>query len=644
MPAQPDAELAVRLAKTIADLYGAAVDELLTIVARRLARGITDEGWAEAKLNELAQLRDEAQAIVERLEKEGPGAVVGAIGDAFEAGARAGAAEVGSGFVGTNREALRQYVEATLGRITEANGRILRDVQDAYRAIVAEAGLPGIITGSATRQQAAQRALDRFADAGVSSFVDRAGRRWSIESYVEMATRTGSAQAQVAGTLDRYQADGRDLVIVSDAPQECGVCRPWEGKVLSITGASPQGTRLSDGAVVAGSIAQARNAGLLHANCRHSLGAYIVGLTPRFGHTADPEGDRLRQQQRHLERGVRKWKRREAAALDPQAKARARRHRQQWEQALGEHVESNDLKRLRRREAIRPGEVDPPPRPSRPRQPRPSPTPEPVQAPPPRRPMTPHRDRVTFADRKAERRYGPILDRLDEIHGPGPSHVNIRQGAKTTSGRGGSYTPATRIAPKPRRPSRRRYPDTEGYRAAYAEWQQSMRDWRASPMEPLITIHDRAGEVDGSVFSFLHEYGHGLDIAGRYRGVDVVSHFDGAPMRLPRGAELDALDPMSLLDSDPEAGFLAAVRKTQAYADLGTSRDVSWANYARQPVELWARAYSQWAAGQLGDESALAGLRHLQQPGYKGFQWSDEEFETLAPFIEAILRRWELMP
>jgi hypothetical protein len=174
--------------------------------------------------------------------------------------------------------------------------------------------------GAQTRRQAAQSALDRFANRGVTGFVDRAGRRWELESYTEMALRTANGRAQVAGTLDRLQAGGIGLVIVSNHPQECPLCRPWEGKVLSITGTVPAGVVLDDGAVVAGSVAQAQVDGLQHANCRHTLTAYVPGLTVAPGHTADPAGDRARQEQRRLERGVRQWRRREAVALDEPAR------------------------------------------------------------------------------------------------------------------------------------------------------------------------------------------------------------------------------------------------------------------------------------------------------------------------------------
>ena len=171
-------------------------------------------------------------------------------------------------------------------------------------------------------------------------------------THVEMATRTGAGRAQVAGGLDRLVDEGKDLVIVSNAPAECSKCRPWEGRILSISGART-GERLSDGRRVVASVADARAAGLLHASCRHHLGAYIEGLTKPMTHTADPEGDRLRQEQRRLERGVRQWKRREAVAMSDGERAQARAKVREWQAALKQHVDDNGLKRLRYREQLR---------------------------------------------------------------------------------------------------------------------------------------------------------------------------------------------------------------------------------------------------------------------------------------------------
>jgi hypothetical protein len=350
VPATPDPELALRLAKTVADLYGDAVASLLQIVAKRLGEGIDQPGWAETKLVQLDAMRRAALAEVERLQRLVGPAITEAITAAEKAGAATAVAdlagvealEVTTGFIGGQRRAIDALVRETLTNVSFSHTRLLRSTLDVYRTVISEAGAPQVLAGVATRRQAAQTALNRFAARGVTGFVDSAGRGWEIESYTEMATRTAVGRAQVAGALGRFEEAGRDLVIVSDAPQECSTCRPWEGRVLSVSG---QDRRYP-------SVAKATAEGLFHANCRHALGVYLPGVTKRFTGTADPTGDRDRQQQRYLERGVRKWKRVEAAAMDDQAARVARAKAREWQGRLRDHVQTNDLKRRPERERL----------------------------------------------------------------------------------------------------------------------------------------------------------------------------------------------------------------------------------------------------------------------------------------------------
>jgi hypothetical protein len=196
----------------------------------------------------------------------------------------------------------------------------------------------GTVAGrAATRLRAAQAALDRLAGDGITGFVDTAGRRWQLASYVEMATRTITTQAALNATLDRLADHGIDLVRVTDAPGECVRCRPWEGRVLSVSGRTAGYPPL----------VEAITAGLFHPNCRHQVSAYLPGITRPLERTADPAGDLARQRTRALERRVRAWRRREAVALTPEAKARARAGASRARGDLFAHIERTSPKTRR---------------------------------------------------------------------------------------------------------------------------------------------------------------------------------------------------------------------------------------------------------------------------------------------------------
>lgn len=364
MPIDPG--MAEQLAKEAAQVYRDAEYTMLVKVARRLGRGITTDGWADTKLAEVQRMRGEIEAEIERLTDQGAEAADDAVRKAYNRGVASAGTELEA--LGESRAVAFGAVD-DLGRvgrlIAEATDtlqathlRILRSTMDVYRQTVAEASAQ-VMTGTVTRREAAQRVLDDFARRGVTGFVDSRGRAWDLGSYAEMAVRSATGGAAVQGHLDRVQQSGRDLVQVSDAPQECELCRPWEGKVLSISG-NTSGTVELESAVddsmvtvdVAGSVTAARMARLFHPNCRHSMRTYLPGATPTFGNTADPEGDEARQELRRLERGTRQWKRREAVALSDEAATKARSHTRQWQGRIREHTATSPAKRIRAREQI----------------------------------------------------------------------------------------------------------------------------------------------------------------------------------------------------------------------------------------------------------------------------------------------------
>lgn len=349
MPASVDPELVEQLAKATLDVYAAATEEMLAQVARVAARGPLDpEAWAVQKLAETSRLRDRLVAIIAQLDDLAPDAIEQAIRDAYTVG-HAADPGITAGFARTHTRAVDALVRQTVGAVQGTHLQILRTVDDVFRRIISEVAAPGVVTGSRTRLQATQQALDRFAANGITGLRDGAGRNWSIDTYAEMSTRTAAGRAQVQGTLDRFTDNGRDLVIVSDHAGECHLCRQWEGRVLSISG---QDRRYP-------SVATATTGGLFHPSCRHALAAYIEGLTKAPGKTEDPTGDRLRQEQRYLERGVRRWKRHQAVAVTDEAKQLAGAKVRQWQGRVREHLDAPEwadtpamAKRLRYREQI----------------------------------------------------------------------------------------------------------------------------------------------------------------------------------------------------------------------------------------------------------------------------------------------------
>lgn len=90
-----------------------------------------------------------------------------------------------------------------------------------------------------TRRDASKALLEELRKRGITSFVDKAGRAWNMERYAEMNARTIARRTQSAATRLRTQEAGYDLVVIIDHARECPLCRPWEGKTVSLSGKTP---------------------------------------------------------------------------------------------------------------------------------------------------------------------------------------------------------------------------------------------------------------------------------------------------------------------------------------------------------------------------------------------------------------------
>lgn len=363
MPASPaDGD---RYAHQVARLVDDLETALLRLLATLLAKDTTTDArtWQAERLAELQWLRQRAQRATAaewpRLEQ----AIRDAVLDAYNHGTATATTDLDTagrtvrpGRLAAADTALT-LAGAPIEQVRRAAAMVPQILGAAYTQAVA-AGATDVLSGGSTRLAASQRVLDRLLADGIRGFTDTAGRRWALDTYVEMAVRTTTGQAAVAGHVAQLSAVGVDLVVVSDSPRECPLCRPWEGKVLSLSGqvgavVVPSVTGGPPVTVtVAGTLAQAKASGLQHPNCTHRVAAYLPGATRLDTAQHDRAGYEAKQRQRALERKVREWKRRETLALSDEARTRARGKVRDWQAELRRHVAGSGLKRLPYREQI----------------------------------------------------------------------------------------------------------------------------------------------------------------------------------------------------------------------------------------------------------------------------------------------------
>lgn len=139
-----------------------------------------------------------------------------------------------------------QLVANLMGEITDAaltayatveSALIGRVEPDVFRRV----GLEQVALQQA-RGVGTYKALPDFVDAlrkeGITAFVDKAGRHWSLHTYGSMVSRTTSRQAEVLSVLTADPE--QDLYRISVNSTTCGICAPYEGRVYSKSGTNPE--------------------------------------------------------------------------------------------------------------------------------------------------------------------------------------------------------------------------------------------------------------------------------------------------------------------------------------------------------------------------------------------------------------------
>lgn len=335
-------------------IYTDVENQMLTKVAKRVKKGITEEGWNEAKLQDTQKLRKEIGALLNDKTKLAKSKVGKGILKAYKEGVNSAEKDAGKPLTAMQDLNIPLTIQNLLltnySLLDDANSKILRNANDAYRDIMAESAT-GLLSGVDTRMQASQKMMDRLAAKGITSFTDKAGRQWQLSSYAEMAMRTASNHAAIEGHIQTQQSFGMDLMRVSRIGTTCPICARWQGVVLSISGKTP-GYHTVD---------EARAAGLFHPNCKHTIMMFDPEIDGEGQKELNSDADvakatsryDLIQQQRHNERMIRYWKRRQAGAVDPKAKSFYRTKVDQWSLRNSIHCEKNNLRRMPQREGLK---------------------------------------------------------------------------------------------------------------------------------------------------------------------------------------------------------------------------------------------------------------------------------------------------
>lgn len=189
-----------------------------------------------------------------------------------------------TGLASINQEAISALLDSTNVAFAQSIQGISRNsrqiLDDALKQQINYTLAQGKLEGQALQAITAM-VKQRLADSGLIALVDRAGRGWTFDTYAEMLVRTKAVEARNQGLANRMLQNGYDLVQVSNHASEHKACAVWEGKILSLSGATPTGTLLKGGYKVAGTLQTATEAGLFHPNCEHAINVFNPELAAK---------------------------------------------------------------------------------------------------------------------------------------------------------------------------------------------------------------------------------------------------------------------------------------------------------------------------------------------------------------------------
>lgn len=211
-----------------------------------------------------------------------------------------------------------------------------------------------VVSGAESRTKAVRTTIHEMAQKGIPAFVDKSGREWSPEAYVNMDIRATVKNTALEAQFSTMDALDQDVFEVSSHPGSRPKCRPWQGKLISRSGRTTEITDINGRKHKVIPLSQTSFGepdGLFGINCGHRPRGVSDGLFRKSAVEYDDEEDKALYnkvcRQRELERKVRKSKT-EAdmleAAGDTEGAKEVRRKMTEQNKALKSYCEGNGLK------------------------------------------------------------------------------------------------------------------------------------------------------------------------------------------------------------------------------------------------------------------------------------------------------------
>lgn len=373
----------MKLSQGLSDLYTGLETDLIANIAEYLKHGDINSSTAQWKMQLLAQLGTLDKANIKTI-AEYAGIAPEMLTEVLETAALTAIEELEPGFQSLARDgiinntavpientmarALKTYNKQARNDLNMVNTVMRYKAKNAAQKVINDTAelaekqsflnmlnkaTGKAVTGAESRQAAMRQCVKEMSEKGIPAFVDKLGREWSPEAYVNMDIRTTVANTAHQAQFDRMDDYDLNLIEVSSHAGARPKCAKDQGKIFNRSGKGGYTEDLNDNKIryyAWNSSSYGEPDGLLGINCGHQIYPFVPGISRQTYFPYDEEeNDKLYQKmqgQRELERRVRKSKR-ECMALeklgDTEGLEKASATLKQRQQALRQYCADNEL-------------------------------------------------------------------------------------------------------------------------------------------------------------------------------------------------------------------------------------------------------------------------------------------------------------
>lgn len=341
---------ALNLAAPIADAYMSVEERLLVRIARQLTLNDDHElneasKWQIKQLAKHGLLRQDAHKIIAAGTRGIPNDVAETVRQAIDDTlAEDGIRDLwhNEGFSESAKNAVQHYraqardvynqvntvmqykagstfvraVNTVAEKWTAEQRRAQLEIADKQGVLdILNSNTAAVVSGAESRTRAVRTTIHEMAQRGIPAFVDKSGREWSPEAYVNMDIRATVKNTALEAQFSTMDSLGQDVFEVSSHPGSRPKCRPWQGKLISRSGRTTEITDINGRKHKVIPLSQTSFGepdGLFGINCGHRPRGVSDGLFRKSAVEYDDEEDKALYdkvcKQRELERRVRKSK------------------------------------------------------------------------------------------------------------------------------------------------------------------------------------------------------------------------------------------------------------------------------------------------------------------------------------------------